>query len=178
MRAASFLVAAIALTGMIAASAHHALAADDDTPPLTPRGTIAMLAHDSAPVTAAQAIDAVVAPALPDVAAFGPHLDRAELLHVLELAGWPEHLRDQAARVVAGPTRNCPTGESGGYVAAGAGHTYKGLFQLTAPFWFSYAGEDWTQWADPVVNARTAWKVYQYDIARGAPPWTQWTCKP
>jgi len=97
---------------------------------------------------------------------------------VLELAGWPRELWAQAKAVTCGIGNQSgyPWGESNCHPGSRNGESL-GLFELWAG-WFPYFGEDVNQWADPVVNARTAWNVYQYDIDRGQAPWTQWTVKP
>lgn len=97
------------------------------------------------------------------------------LRKVLELAGWPEALWEQAIRVVKG-SANCPWGESNGHPASQGADTY-GLFQLS-PMWFAYADMPFESWRDPVVNAKVALAVYRYDIAHHQAPWTQWSCKP
>jgi hypothetical protein len=84
-------------------------------------------------------------------------------------AGWPEHLIPEALAVAYCESRWHPDSTNG---------DYRGLFQLATPFWFDYAGEDPERWGDPVVNARTAWKVYLYDLSRGQSAWQQWQCKP
>lgn len=98
-------------------------------------------------------------------------LSADELREVLRLAGWPEELWEAAGRVVGCESNLRPgaVGDSGRSV---------GLFQLNLETWFRYAGEDPEQWADPIVNARTAYATYIYDLGRGQPAWTQWTCKP
>ena len=89
---------------------------------------------------------------------------------VLAAAGWPAELHDAALRVAWCESKYSP-GARGDHGAS------VGLFQLNLQTWFRYAGEDPAQWDDPVVNARVAWATYNYDIARGSPPWKQWTCK-
>jgi hypothetical protein len=85
-------------------------------------------------------------------------------------AGWPHGLLGQAKIVVLCESTNRP------HVVNPNG-LYFGLFQL-GKNWFDYFGEDFSQWSNPVVNARVAYKVYQYDIEKGNPPWKQWDCKP
>lgn len=97
-------------------------------------------------------------------------LSRDAMLDVLRAAGWPEALFEEALAVSW-----CESKWSPG--AVGDGGNSLGLFQLNR-MWFGYAGEDAALWADPLVNARTAYAVYQYDSGRGYPAWKQWTCKP
>jgi len=105
-------------------------------------------------------------------------LTEADIDAVLELAGWPRELWAEARAVVCGIGNQSgfPWGESNCHPASRNGESL-GLFQLWSG-WFPYFGEDVSQWDDPVVNARTAWKVYQYDLGRGQAPWTQWSVKP
>lgn len=83
-------------------------------------------------------------------------------------AGWPEALLPDLGRVMWCESHYAPTARNGQYL---------GLMQLS-PMWFAYAGEDLSLWTDPVVNLRTAYAVYLYDIVRGRPGFTQWQCKP
>lgn len=97
-------------------------------------------------------------------------LTREEAIAVLEAAGWPTELHEQALAVI-----RCESNFRPG--AIGDGGNSVGMFQL-AWLWFGYAGEDASLWSDPVVNARTAYATYRYDLGRGQAPWQQWTCKP
>ena len=105
-------------------------------------------------------------------------LTEADIDAVLELAGWPRELWAEARAVACGIGNQSgfPWGESNCHPGSRNGESL-GLFEVWSG-WFPYFGEDVNQWSDPVVNARTAWKVYQYDTARGQAPWTQWTVKP
>jgi hypothetical protein len=105
------------------------------------------------------------------VASQGGQLTEAEAIAVLEAAGWPTELIPQALAVAWCESKWSP------YARGDSGRSV-GLFQLNLQTWFTYAGEDPTEWADPLVNARTALTTYRYDIARGYPPWKQWSCKP
>lgn len=105
------------------------------------------------------------------VSAQGGQLTEAEAISVLEAAGWPTELIPQALAVAWCESKWSP------YARGDSGRSV-GLFQLNLQTWFTYAGEDPTEWADPLVNARTALTTYRYDIARGYPPWKQWSCKP
>lgn len=98
-------------------------------------------------------------------------LTEAEMRVLLAEAGWPAELIPQALAVSWCESKWSPgaIGDSGRSV---------GLFQVNAATWFPYAGEDASQWADPLVNARVAWRTYQYDIGRGYESWRQWSCKP
>lgn len=111
----------------------------------------------------------VVAAATGRVRALGGSLSEAEMRAVLTLAGWPVELHAEALAVAWCESRWSP-------LAVGDGSNSLGLFQLNG-MWFPYAGEDGTRWADPLVNARTAYAVYQYDIGRGYVPWKQWSCR-
>ena len=105
------------------------------------------------------------------VASQGGQLTEAEMRALLAEAGWPAELIPQALAVSWCESKWSPgaIGDSGRSV---------GLFQVNAATWFPYAGEDASQWADPLVNARVAWRTYQYDIGRGYESWRQWSCKP
>ena len=105
------------------------------------------------------------------VSSQGGQLTEAEMRALLAEAGWPESLIPQALAVSWCESKWSPgaIGDSGRSV---------GLFQVNAATWFPYAGEDASQWADPLVNARVAWRTYQYDIGRGYESWRQWSCKP
>ena len=105
------------------------------------------------------------------VRATGGSLTSEEMPVLLAEAGWPEHLVGAAMRVAWCESKWSP-------YAIGDGGRSLGLFQLAVALWFDYAHEDPEQWADPLVNARTAWAVYQYDEARGQLPFAQWTCQP
>lgn len=111
----------------------------------------------------------VAAAAAGRVRALGGSLAEAEMRAVLTEAGWPEELLAEALTVAYCESKWSP------YAVGDGGHSL-GLFQLNG-MWFGYAGEDRSQWADPVVNARTAWATYQYDIGRGYVPWKQWSCR-
>lgn len=97
-------------------------------------------------------------------------LTEADMRAILTATGWPVELHDQALSVSW-----C---ESKWSSAVGDGGNSLGIFQVNKDTWFTYAGEDPEQWADPLVNARVAWATYQYDIGRGYVPWKQWSCKP
>lgn len=101
----------------------------------------------------------------------GGSLTEAEVRAVLTEAGWPAELHDAALAVAWCESRWSP-------YAVGDGGNSLGLFQLNVATWFRYAGEDPALWAEPLVNARTAWATYNYDLGRGYEPWKQWSCKP
>jgi len=93
----------------------------------------------------------------------------------LQQAGWPESLWHEAAIIAS-----CESGFKPDNVGDN-GHAM-GLFQIRKSQpgwngWFLYFGEDEGQWADPVFNARVAFKIYQYDVERGYDPWAQWSCR-
>lgn len=79
---------------------------------------------------------------------------------ILAAAGWPQSLWPWAEGIVWRESR----GEPG--VVSWTGEAY-GLFQLI-PGHFPRCGYPFSEWADPVVNAKVAWCVYQLD---GAAPW-------
>ena len=87
-------------------------------------------------------------------------------------AGWPEELLVQAKRVTFCESSHRPN-------AIRPNGRYFGLFQLEKN-WFDYFGEDFSQWANPVVNARVGYQTYRYDTDRNQVPWTQWdpACRP
>jgi len=95
-----------------------------------------------------------------------------DLIHGwLTVAGWPEELIPQALAVIKCESTYNPN-------AVSPNRLYYGLFGLDK-MWFRYAGEDFDKWADPVINARVAYKTYLYDIIeKNQAPWTQWGCKP
>lgn len=96
--------------------------------------------------------------------------DTTQVLDWLEKGGWQSHMLLQASSVTFCESRNNPHAHNPDGPALG-------LFGLD-PLWFSYAGEDVNQWADPVVNSRVALATYNYDIQKGQEPWSQWSCKP
>jgi hypothetical protein len=98
-----------------------------------------------------------------------PRLTRGEVVIVLRAAGWEGELLEQAVEVAWCESRWQP--------AARNGDAILGLFQLWGG-WFPWAGEDLERWADPVVNARTARRVVERDVALGRGPWAQWACRP
>lgn len=132
----------------------------------TPTATATVIPTVEASVGAQQVAEPTVMPAERP-----GQLTEAEMRDILLRAGWPESLHNEALAVAW-----CESRWSPGVV--GDGGDSVGLFQLNLATWFPYAGEDASQWADPLVNARVAWATYQYDIGRGYSPWKQWTCKP
>ncbi len=126
---------------------------------------------DNHPGETIEATPSVVQAATVRAASQGGSLTEAEMVAVLTEAGWPAELHAAALAVSWCESRWSP-------YAVGDGGRSLGLFQLNQQTWFPYAGEDPAQWADPLVNARTAWATYQYDIGRGYAPWKQWSCKP
>ena len=103
-------------------------------------------------------IEEAAAPEWPDV------MTRADIDRALELAGWPRWLWDEAASIAwcESTWRRWAWNESGA----------AGLWQVT-PLWFARAGLSYSDWADPVVNARAALNAYEY---RGG--WNEWVCNP
>jgi hypothetical protein len=88
----------------------------------------------------------------------------------LSQGGWPQELHNEALSVVFCESRNKPWAKSDNDL-------YRGLFGLSE-LWFDYSGENWENWADPVVNSKVAYATYLYDIKKNQPAWTQWMCKP
>ena len=100
----------------------------------------------------------------------GPgQLSEAEMVGVLQEAGWPASLIPAALAVSW-----CESKWSPG--ALGDGGVSVGLFQIgrSRPGWngwFIYFGIDESNWADPLTNAYTALLVYQNS------GWEPWTCR-
>jgi hypothetical protein len=93
---------------------------------------------------------------------------REEVKLIASVAGWPAHLLDQVAEVAWCESR---------YNALAINGRIYGLMQVYS-LWFAYGGHDVALWRDPVVNMRAALTAYQYDMAKGYEPWTQWQCRP
>ena len=123
--------------------------------------------HSVPGVSAAAAPDVHTAPA--PALHLGP-LTPGEVRAALREAGSPEEWVEPLTSIAWCESRFSPgaVGDSGRSV---------GLFQLWTG-WFPYAGEDFASWADPHVNARTALAIAHYSVARGQPPFSQWTCQP
>ena len=95
-------------------------------------------------------------------------LSAAEVSAAAASAGWPANLIPQVVEVSWCESSHRPN--------ASNGWAY-GVMQLV-PNWFDFAGVDFAEWTDPVTNLRVALAAYEYDIARGNAPWTQWVCRP
>lgn len=80
-------------------------------------------------------------------------LSREEAIHVLEAAGWPTELHEQALAIAWCESKYSPG-------AIGDAGNSLGWFQLWTG-WFPAAGFSVSQAFDPHVNARTALYVYQ-----------------
>jgi len=93
---------------------------------------------------------------------------REEVRIIAAVAGWPEHLLSEVQEVAWCESRNDPLAING---------PFRGLMQVYS-LWFNYGNIDLSLWADPVVNMRVALVAYEYDIANGYEPWTQWQCRP
>lgn len=145
--------------------------------PITPYSTPATPVVVT-PVAAAPSVTPTAAPGPVVVASSDPvatetpvgpgKLSDAQIVQVAAVAGWDPSLVPQLLIIV-----HC---ESGGNSFADNSDKYFGLLQLS-PLWFNYAGEDATNWADPLVNLRAGRATVNYDIAHGYAPWAQWECK-
>ncbi|MEM4723627.1 MAG: hypothetical protein QXP01_01285 [Candidatus Hadarchaeum sp.] len=102
--------------------------------------------------------------------AHGGSLTASELRLVLEVAGWPPELIDDAMEVAWCESRWSP------YAVGDSGRSL-GMFQLWNG-WYEWAGYSAEQYGDVVVSAATAAKVAERDMALGRGPWHQWSCKP
>lgn len=170
----------------LGAAGGHALAGIDAsvaTAPLLPavraEGTIPdeLVEQPSVQLAAESRQDMAVAarvpePELPPPTAFleepPRRYTREEVRIIAAVAGWPEHLLAEVEEVAWCESRNDPLAING---------PFRGLMQVY-PLWFNYSGIDISLWADPVVNMRVALVAYQYDMANGHEPWTQWQCRP
>ena len=115
------------------------------------------------------ATDATVVAAAAVQVADGGALTEAQMIELLREAGAPEEWHADMLAIAWCESRYRPG-------AIGDGGNSLGLYQLNT-MWFGYAGEDIDQWADPAVNTRTALAVARYDLSRGQPLWTQWSCR-
>lgn len=111
-----------------------------------------------------------VASAQARIDAHGGSLSRDEAEAVLERAGWPRDLVEQALAVSYCESRWSP------YAIGDSGNSL-GMFQLWRG-WFRWAGYPVDAAFDAVVNARVALLVVQRDTGLGREPWAQWSCKP
>lgn len=59
--------------------------------------------------------------------------------------------------------------------AVGDSGASRGWMQIQR-LWFDLAGEDWDQAFDPAVNLRVALRIIHYQLDRGQPPFSAWTC--
>lgn len=96
-------------------------------------------------------------------------LSAGEVRTLARAAGWPESRLGEVVQVA-----RC---ESTFNPAARNGSSIRGLMQLHT-MWFSHAGISLSRWSDPLANLQVALSVFNYDIERGNPPWTQWECRP
>ncbi len=106
----------------------------------------------------------------------GGQLTHDELRDTLRLAGWPEHLWDEAAAVVECESKRSPAaiGDSGRSV---------GLFQIGIARpgwqgWFLYFGIDEAGATDAHINAYVGWLTWQYGVERYGYGWGPWACRP
>ncbi len=117
----------------------------------------------SAPV---QAAVAGVPGALP--AFTGLSYSESEIRALALEAGWAgEHL-DDLVLIAWCESRFMP---------AARGMWALGLMQVM-PFWFEVAGEDLSQWSNPVTNLRVALVAFETDVKQGKDPWAAWQCLP
>ena len=120
------------------------------------------------------------------VSSAGFHLTEDAVRAILLSVGWPTDLVPAALRVSF-----CESG----YIDRDTGIAYwkpwaigdngvsRGLFQIgiSRPGWagwFAYFGEPEAEWADPIFNARIAWRIYQYAEPRYGDGFGPWTCRP
>lgn len=151
---------AVAALLALAASPSNAHRTDDifATPIAAPLIYRVLVARDGYPEP--RPLPAVL---VPPPTVWAEQLDEGSARLVFALAGWPDHLHDQALRVGWCESRLRPG-------ARNPGGAY-GLMQVV-PLWFRHAGEDPAAWADPVVNARAALAAYNYG------GWNPWECQP
>ncbi len=121
---------------------------------------------DNSPIPSATFIRQEIA-ALPPIVP-GTRLTPSQVRVYASIAGWPSGLQDQLLVVSYCESKNRPYATNG---------VMRGLMQLH-PIWFAYSSNSLDDWANPITNLRTAYSVYQYDIARGNAAWAQWQCKP
>ncbi len=121
---------------------------------------------ENSPIPSATFIRQEIA-TLPAIAP-GTRLTPSQVRVYASIAGWPSDLQDQLLVVSYCESKNRPYATNG---------VMRGLMQLH-PIWFSYSANSLDDWANPITNLRTAYSAYQYDVARGNAPWTQWQCKP
>lgn len=135
----------------------------------TPSAPSPTVAPESTPTPAAAPLPAVGVTAAAVQVADGGALTEAQMIELLREAGAPEEWHADMLAIAWCESRYRPG-------AIGDGGNSLGLYQLNT-MWFGYAGEDIDQWADPAVNTRTALAVARYDLSRGQPLWTQWSCR-
>lgn len=109
-------------------------------------------------------------------------LTHDEMRSVLATAGWPAAWREDALSVACGPgvLRDWevrPQGESGCDKAALGAAGEIGLFQLM-PGWAEWCGVDVQYLRLPLVNARCAWEIVEYEITTGLPAFAHWSVQP
>lgn len=124
---------------------------------------------------------AVVAAASVRVQALGGTLTEGEIRAALGLTGWDGVDLEEAVRVF------CGFGNRSGFLsgesrcspfAVGDSGRSLGIAQLNGATWAPYCGVTVEALMDFMENLRCARKVFQYDIDRGQPRWTQWSVKP
>lgn len=109
-------------------------------------------------------------------------LTHDEMRSVLATAGWPAAWREDGLSVSCGPGQTRagevrPQGESGCDKAALGAAGEIGLFQLM-PGWAEWCGVDVEHLWYPLVNARCAWEIVEYEITTGLPAFAHWSVQP
>jgi len=143
--------------------------AEPTQPPAAVATTAPQPTATPAPATVAPAPPAppgasrAVNPGLPD-----RYLTSTELSSAALAAGWSPALVPDLQKVAWCESRYHAHAE---YLGA------RGLMQVL-PFWFDFAGLDFSMWADPVTNLRAALVAYNEHLANTGDGWSAWTCKP
>lgn len=96
-------------------------------------------------------IEPIVEEVLPQGLLTSEQLDEAA-----RRAGWPPEIWEKMKNIVMCESHGNSLAHNGSDPNGGS----YGLAQLNGTYWFEKAGEDWNQWADPVVNLRTALWLY------------------
>lgn len=92
----------------------------------------------------------------------GRHLTECGIEHVVDAAGWPPHLHDDAVTLAMCESSGLPT-------ARGDNGVSVGLFQIHTPSWGRTIGQ--RDLTDPITNASIALDIYRQ---QGRDAW--WRC--